>query len=177
MREKEEEDRGRVHESRVAVVAIVPATGGACDENGTPRGAAADESKASGIGVIDREDCGGDGGKGTSPAAAAAEDDGILSLAPPLRPPAYADLVSDPSDLLRIKPDVAAAILASRHRPEGKKPWGRIGMMISRGTMPTTTRRGGIGGGRGRRVLVRSDREIADDCNDRVDVDRWSTRR
>ena len=123
MREKEEEDRGRVHESRVAVVAVVPATGGACDENGTPRGAAADESKASGIGVIDREDCGGDGGKGTSPAAAAAEDDGILSLAPPLRPPAYADLVSDPSDLLRIKPDVAAAILASRHRPEGKKPW------------------------------------------------------
>ena len=73
--------------------------------------------------MIDREDCGGDGGKGTSPAAAAAEDDGILSLAPPLRPPAYADLVSDPSDLLRIKPDVAAAILASRHRPEGKKPW------------------------------------------------------
>ena len=64
-------------------------------------------------------------GKETPPAAAklAAEDDGILSLAPPLRPPAYADLVSDPSDLLRIKPDVAAAILASRHRPEGKKLW------------------------------------------------------
>ena len=64
-------------------------------------------------------------GKETPPAAAtvAAEDDGILSLAPPLRPPAYADLVSNPSDLLRIKPYVAAAILASRHRPEGKKPW------------------------------------------------------
>ena len=121
-KEEEEEDRGRVRESRVAVVAVVPATGGACDEDGTPRGAAADESKAGGIGAIEqREDRDGDGGEGTSPAAAA-EDDGILSLAPPSRPPAYADLASDPSDLLRIKPDVAAAILASRHRPEGKRP-------------------------------------------------------
>ena len=59
----------------------------------------------------------------------------------------------------------------------GRSRGRRIGMMISRGTMPTTTRRGGIGGGRGRRVLVRSDREIADDCNDRVGVDRWTTRR
>ncbi len=54
------------------------------------QGAAADESMAGGIGAIDREDRDGDGGKGTSPAAAA-EDDGILSLAPPSRPPAYAD--------------------------------------------------------------------------------------
>jgi hypothetical protein len=133
MREREEEEvHGRVHESRVVVVvAVGPATGGPCDENGTPRGAVADgdgarggpspESKAGGIVMIEQhKDHNGDGGKGTS--LEAAEDDGILSLAPPPRPPAYyADLVSsDPSDLLRIKPDVAAVILASRRRSEGK---------------------------------------------------------
>ena len=172
MREKEEEDRGRVHESRVAVVAVVPATGGACDENGTPRGAAADESKASGIGVIDREDCGGDGGKGTSPRT---------TLSCPWRPRCdrRRTLISCP---IRRTSCASSQTWPPRYLPPGIDRRGRsrgrrIGMMISRGTMPTTTRRGGIGGGRGRRVLVRSDREIADDCNDRVGVDRWTTRR
>jgi hypothetical protein len=50
------------------------------------------------------------------------DTEGVLSLAPPSRPPAYVDFASDSSELLRMKPDVAATILASssRHLPDKK---------------------------------------------------------
>jgi hypothetical protein len=130
--EEEEQERGRVPESQAGAIAVDPMTGVAGDEDGMSRGSAADnvrgpspESKVGGVVAIEREDSDGDRGV-MSPVAAVADDD-ILSLAPPLRPSACADLAFDPSDLLRIKPDVAAAILASRRGQEGKPREGRNG--------------------------------------------------
>ncbi|KAL3821847.1 hypothetical protein ACHAXA_002600 [Cyclostephanos tholiformis] len=118
--EEEKEEELRVHE----LGAVVDSTEDKREKTRWSRPTMVDamssspESKVGGCISIETED--GSPDKGMSSPMTTAE--GVLSLAPPSRPPAYVDFASDSAELLRMKPDVAATILASssRHLPDEK---------------------------------------------------------